>query len=137
VDWVVQGALEAPASERAKKVREARWLISMEKEPRDRSWFLGVLFEGLGEVDAIGHYAEAARLGRQDAEPRLVAMLKHHSCAFRSRAAETLADLRLVRQTEALWALWREGGADDEAPLFGRGCDSKAAATLALERLRQ
>jgi ClpP class serine protease len=82
VDWVVQGALEAPASERAKKVREARWLISMEKEPRDRSWFLGVLFEGLGEVDAIGHYAEAARLGRQDAEPRLVAMLNTTAARF-------------------------------------------------------
>jgi class 3 adenylate cyclase len=132
----IDDAVAAKGEERSLKVEAVRKRIAQEKEPRRKSWYLGLLSEGLGEGSAADHYAAAARLGLSSAEGRLIELLRHPRCALRSAAADALADLQVTRSRSALESLAREGGADDGQQVLVFGCNSKQAAATALKRLK-
>lgn len=136
IDKAIAEAADAKPEERFKKIDAAKKLIQQQKEPRDRAFDLGRLYEGLGEGSAVHHYATAARAGSRDAESRLIDLLGHKKCQLRSSAADALADLKVKRARGALEDLADDGGPGDGEQVLVFGCNSKQAATTALNRLK-
>ena len=138
-DSAAENAIEkvAKASSREEKkeaTERARRLISEEKDSVERTWLSGRLAEAAGDLDgATDHYRAAAKAKHRDAEDRLIELLEHESCPARRHAAGVLGDLRVESARGELEDLAEKGGPGDESGLFG--CDSKAAAKKALEKL--
>jgi len=138
-DSAAENAIEkvAKASSREEKkeaAERARRLISEEKDSVERTWLSGRLAEAAGDFDgATDHYRTAAKAKHGDAEDRLIELLEHESCSARRHAAGVLGDLRVESARGELEDLAEKGGPGDESGLFG--CDSKAAAKKALEKL--
>jgi class 3 adenylate cyclase/Sec-independent protein translocase protein TatA len=138
-DSAAENAIEkvAKASSREEKkeaAERARRLISEEKESVERTWLSGRLAEAVGDFDgATDHYRAAAKAKHGDAEDRLIELLEHESCPARRHAAGVLGELRAESARGELEDLAEKGGPGDESGLFG--CDSKAAAKKALEKL--
>lgn len=136
IEKAIDDAASAKSEERRGKLEAAKKLINAEKEPKDRSFYLGLLSEKLGEGAAAGHYAAAARAGSKDAEGRLVGLLSHPKCPLRAAAADAVADLQLKRAKGKLEDLAEDGGPDDGEQVLIFGCNSKAAASAALKRFK-
>ena len=136
IDRAIEEAASAKSDERGRKIDTAKKLIALEKDAKDRAWHLGQLSEKLGETAAAGHYAAAARAGSKDAESQLIKLLGHQKCQLRSAAADALADLQVKRARGALEDLASEGGPGDGEQVLLFGCNSKQAATTALQRIK-
>jgi hypothetical protein len=121
IDRAIDDAANAKTDERRGKIDAAKKLIAAEHSAKDRSWYLGQLSEKLGETAAAGHYAAAARAGSRDAENQLIKLLGHQKCQLRSAAADALEG----------------GGPGDGEQVLVFGCNSKQAATTALQRLNK
>lgn len=132
----ISDAKSAKSDERSRKVEAARKLINQNKEPKQRSWYLGQLYEALGESTAVGHYTAASRAGLSKAEDKLIDLLEHPKCGLRAQAADALADLKVKRARGALEDLAEDGGPGDGEQVLVFGCDSKKAAAVALSRLK-
>ena len=137
IDRAIDEAAGAKTDERRGKIDAAKKLIAAEHSAKDRSWYLGQLSEKLGETAAAGHYAGAARAGSRDAENQLIKLLGHQKCQLRSAAADALAELQLKRARGALEDLAEDGGPGDGEQVLVFGCNSKQAATTALQRLNK
>lgn len=128
----------ASPEERSALVKKARKLIDEEKDPGQKAWLYGQLYEALGDYgDAAESYVRAARAGEDDGEDRLIDMLSHEKCGARVRAAHAVADLKLTSARGELEDLAEDGGEGEVASGFLGlgGCDSKGAAKSALRRL--
>lgn len=136
VEKAIDDAATAKPDERRGKLDAAKKLINAEKEPKQRSLYLGLLSEKLGEGAAASHYVAAARSGSKDAEGRLIDLLAHPKCALRAAAADGVADLQLKRAKGKLEDLAEDGGPDDGEQVLIFGCNSKAAAANALKRFK-
>lgn len=136
IDRAIDEAASAKSEERSRKIDVAKKLIAQEKESKDRSWHLGQLSEKLGETAAVSHYAAAVRAGSKPAENQLIELLGHQKCQLRSAAADALADLQVKRARSALEDLAEDGGPGDGEQVLVFGCNSKQAATTALNRLK-
>ena len=136
IDRAIDEAASAKSDERGRKVDAARKLITAEKDPRERNWNLGQLSERMGESNAAGHYAAAAKAGSREAENQLITLLEHPKCGLRAAAADALADLQVKRARGALEDLAEDGGPDDGEQVLVFGCNSKQAAATALRRLK-
>lgn len=132
----IDEAASAKGEEQRKKVDAAKKLIVQQKTTKDRSYYTGLLHERLGETQAAGHYAAAARAGSDAAVRRLIGLLEHPRCQLRSAAADALADLQVKRARGALEDLAEEGGPGDGEQVLVFGCNSRQAATAALARLK-
>ena len=138
-DSAAENAIEKVAAtssreEKREAAERARRLITEEKDPVERTFLSGRLAEAVGDFDgATDHYRTAAKAKHGDAEDRLIELLEHESCSARRHAAGVLADLRAESARGELEDLADKGGPGDESGLFG--CDSKAAAKKALEKL--
>ena len=137
IDRAIEEAASAKTDERSRKIDAAKKLVALVKDPKERAWHLGQLSERLGETAAAGHYATAARAGSKDAESQLIRLLGHQKCQLRSAAADALADLQLKRARSALQDLAEAGGPGDGEQVLVFGCNSKQAATTALQRLKE
>jgi class 3 adenylate cyclase len=138
IERAIAAVANAPKDERQDMVARARKLIAEEKEAGRRHFYSGRLSEALGDgSNAASSYAHAVKAGSKDAEARLISLLSHHDCGFRSAAASAIADLKLTRARSALEDLAKEGGKGDGEKVLGLfGCNSKEAAAHALKRLR-
>jgi adenylate cyclase len=136
VERAIDEAARAKTEERRGKIEAAKKLINAEKETKQRSLYLGLLSEKLGEAAAASHYVAAARAGSRDAEGRLIDLLAHAKCPVRAAAADGVADLQLKRARGKLEDLAEDGGPDDGEQVLIFGCNSKAAAATALKRLK-
>ena len=132
----IDEAAAAKNEDRGRKVDAARKLITAEKDPQERNWNLGQLSERLGEANAAGHYAAAAKAGSREAESQLIKLLGNQKCSLRASAADALADLQVKRARGALEDLAESGGPDDGEQVLVFGCNSKQAAATALRRLK-
>jgi class 3 adenylate cyclase len=138
-DSAAENAIEKVAKtssreEKKEATEKARRLISEEKDPVERSWLSGQLAEAAGDFDrATDHYRTAARAQHGDAEDRLIELLEHESCSARRHAAGVLGELRVASARGKLEDLAEDGGPGEESGFFG--CDSRAAARKALEKL--
>lgn len=139
VERAIAAAGSAPKDARQEPVSKAKKLIAQEKDAATRAYYSGKLGEALGEAGAAASsYETAARAGSRKAEDALISLLDHDSCAFRSAAASSIADLKLTRAKGALEDLADDGGKDDGEQVLGLfGCNSKNAAASALKRLAQ
>jgi class 3 adenylate cyclase len=122
--------------QRSAAVQAARALIDKEKDAGRRNYYLGELGRASDDGSAVGYYRAAARAGNRRAEDRLVKLLSHPRCSWRSAAADAVGDLKLTRATSALERLAEKGGDDDGEQVLFLGCNSKAAAELALRQLK-
>jgi class 3 adenylate cyclase len=136
IDKAIDEAANAKTEDRSRKIDAAKKLIVLEHEPRDRSFHLGQLSERLGETSAVGHYVAAVKAGSKDAENQLIKLLGHQKCQLRSSAADALADLQIKRARSALEDLAEAGGPGDGEQVLVFGCNSKQAAAIALQRLK-
>ncbi|MFT3713304.1 MAG: adenylate/guanylate cyclase domain-containing protein [Archangium sp.] len=136
VEKAIDEAADAKGDERRAKIEVAKKLIAEEKDATQRSFDSGLLSERLGEASALGHYKTAAKAGSKEAEAHIIALLRHPLCRMRSAAADAVADLQLTRAKGKLSDLAEVGGPDDGEQVLFVGCNSKAAATSALKRLK-
>jgi adenylate cyclase len=136
IDKAIDEAASAKSEDRSRKIDAAKKLIVLEHEAKDRSFHLGRLSERLGENSAVGHYVAAVKAGSKDAENQLIKLLGNQKCQLRSSAADALADLQIKRARGALEDLAENGGAGDGEQVLVFGCNSKQAATVALQRLK-
>jgi class 3 adenylate cyclase len=129
----------ASSEERGVLVKKARRLIDEEKDPGQKAWLYGQLYEAMGDYgDAASSYVRAAKAGEDDGEDRLIDMLSHEKCGARVAAAHAVASLKLTRARGELEDLAEDGGDGEGASsgFLGWGsCDSKDAAKSALRRL--
>jgi adenylate cyclase len=142
IDRAISSVEKMPEGEdRDRRAAQAEALISNVPDLGERSWYRGQLLEALGRpAEATQSYRHAVSRGSSPAEKRLIRLLDHSECAVRSSAASQLGDLRLKSARGALEDLAEEGGSDDQSAggvigsLFG--CNSKQAATRALEQMQ-
>ncbi|MEW5738749.1 MAG: adenylate/guanylate cyclase domain-containing protein [Myxococcota bacterium] len=139
IERAIAAAASAPKGSRQAEVANARKLIAEEQDAGRRNFYTGRLSEALGEAsNAAGYYAHAVKGGSKEAEDRLISLLRHDDCAFRSAAASSIADVKLTRARGALEELADDGGKGDGEKVLGLfGCNSKDAAAEALKRLGQ
>lgn len=137
LERAISAAAQAPKDSRQAAVARARKLIAEEKDAGRRNFYTGRLSEALGEGgNAAGYYAHAVKGGSKDAQERLISLLSHDDCVFRSSAASAIADVKLKRARGALEDLAEAGGKGDGEKVLGLfGCNSKQAAAEALKRL--
>ncbi len=136
VEKAIDEAANAKSGERRAKADAAKRLINAGKDPALRSYYLGLLSEGLGETAALAHFKAAAKSGFSGAEPRIIALLSHHKCPLRAAAADAVADLQLRSARGRLEELAAKGGTGDGEQVLVFGCNSKQAAASALKRLK-
>jgi adenylate cyclase len=135
VENAIEAVAEASSREQKKDAAEkARRLINEEKDPVERTWLSGQLAEAQGEFGrAVDQYRTAAKAQHGEAKDRLIELLSHENCSARHDAAKVVGELRLESARGELEDLAEKGGPGEDSSLFG--CDSKAAAKRALERL--
>jgi adenylate cyclase len=136
VERAIGAVGRAPKDARSEPLAYAKKLIAQEKDAARRGYYSGLLFEALGEAgSATSYYESAARAGSRQAEDRLIELLDHDGCEYRSAAASSLGDLKLKRARGALEDLADDGGKGDGEKVLGLfGCNSKEAAAEALKR---
>lgn len=124
--------------EKLKLAVSARELIAEEKDsPGKRAWLQGRLDEALDAPNrAVDHYRSAVKAGNDDAEDRLMELLKHPECRVRANAADALGELKRESARGALEELAKDGGPGEESGgILQLGCNSRKAAQKALDRL--
>ena len=129
-------ARASSSEEKLDLAEKARKLILEEKAPGEKAWLLGQLDEVLGMPNrAVEHYRTAVKASHEDAEDRLVELLKHEDCRVRVNAANAVGELKLESARGELEDLAKGGGSGEEPgiPIFG--CNSRKVAQKALERL--
>jgi adenylate cyclase len=140
VDRAIRAAGAAAPGDRAARIQEAEALIAGVKDAPERSFRRGQLTLAIGRgEDAARRFADAAQAGSSRAHDALVDLLRHEQCEVRSEAASRLGGLKSKAARRPLERLAAEGGPGDGGgkPLLGGlfGCNSKDAATRALQRL--
>ncbi len=132
----IEDVRRAPAAERSQKVVAAQALIAREKEAPVRDYWYGRLQAAQDEDNAPAYFRSAARQGYGPAQDALVELLKHRRCTVRVAAIDAIRELKLVKAREALQALEEKGGPDDQQQVLFFGCNSRSAASQALDALR-
>jgi class 3 adenylate cyclase len=135
IERAIADAAGSAGERRIVAERAARALIDKEKDVAKRQLYLGELAVAVDDGSAVGHYRAAAKAGSSRAEDRLVKLLSHPKCSWRSAAASTVAELELARARRPLERLAENGGDDDGEQVLFIGCNSKAAAQAALRQL--
>ncbi|MBL8923769.1 MAG: adenylate/guanylate cyclase domain-containing protein [Myxococcaceae bacterium] len=136
IERAIDDVEDTKGEQRSAAVQAARALIDKEKDAGRRNYYLGELGRASDDGSAVGYYRAAVRAGHRRAEDRLVKLLSHPRCSWRSAAADAVGDLKLTRATSALERLAEKGGDDDGEQVLFLGCNSKAAAELALRELK-
>lgn len=136
IERAIDDVEDTKGEQRSSAVQTARALIDKEKDAGLRNYYLGELGRASDDGSAVGYYRAAARAGNRRAEDRLVKLLSHPRCSWRSAAADAVGDLKLTRATSALERLAEKGGDDDGEQVLFLGCNSKAAASVALRQLK-
>jgi hypothetical protein len=136
VESAVREAEKAPASEQKAKVEAAKKLVDALKSPAEQAFYFGRLEEAQDDPGAAAfRYREAAQGGNSDGLSRLISLLEHPKCRVRVYVADSLGELKAKKARGKLEALAEKGGpGENDTPFIG--CNSKAAAREALEKLR-
>ncbi|MDP3501931.1 MAG: adenylate/guanylate cyclase domain-containing protein [Myxococcales bacterium] len=137
IERAIRDVANASSEQRSAAEKTARGLIDKEKDAAKRQFYLGELAVASDDGSAVGYYRAAARAGSSRAEDRLVKLLSHPKCSWRSAAASTVGDLKLTAAKRALKRLAENGGDDDGEQVLFMGCNSKAAAQGALRQLER
>lgn len=137
IERAIREVASASSEQRSAAERTARGLIDKEKDVAKRQFYLGELAVASDDGSAVGYFRAAARAGSSRAEDRLVKLLSHPKCSWRSAAASTVGDLKLSAAKRALARLAENGGDDDGEQVLFMGCNSKAAAQNALRQLER
>lgn len=137
IERAIDEVADTPGERRDDAVQAARALIDKEKDAAKRQFYLAELAVASDDGSAVGYYRAAAKAGSSRAEDKLVKLLAHPKCSWRSAAASSVADLKLSRAKGALERLAEKGGDDDGEQVLFLGCNSKAAAQAALRQLER
>lgn len=137
IERAIRDVANASSEQRSAAEKTARGLIDKEKDVAKRQFYLGELAVASDDGSAVGYFRAAARAGSSRAEDRLVKLLGHPKCSWRSAAASTVGDLKLTAAKRALKRLAEDGGDDDGEQVLFMGCNSKAAAQSALRQLER
>ena len=137
IERSIRDVANASSEQRSAAEKTARGLIDKEKDAAKRQFYLGELAVASDDGSAVGYYRAAARAGSSRAEDRLVKLLSHPKCSWRSAAASTVGDLKLTRAKRTLERLAEDGGDDDGEQVLFLGCNSKTAAQSALRQLER
>ncbi len=142
VERAISAAGEASAQQRPQRIKEAEALIAQLKSEPERALRRAQLTLAIGRgEEAARRFTDAAQAGSDDALSELIDLLEHPKCEVRSEAARGLGQLKAKEARRPLERLAERGGTGDpkegnKALLGGIfGCDSKDAASRALERL--
>ncbi|MBL8956125.1 MAG: hypothetical protein JNK82_35455 [Myxococcaceae bacterium] len=100
-----------------------------------RDYWYGRLQAAQDEENAPAYFRSAARQGYAPAQDALIALLEHRKCGVRVAAVDAIKELKLTKARPALEALVRKGGPDDQQQVLFFGCNSKSAASQALDAL--
>ena len=141
IDRAISAAADAPKAEQDQRIAEAEALIAKVKDPGERAYRRAELTLAIGRgEEAARRFADATKLGSNDAMSALVDMLDHDKCSYRSEAAQRLGQLGAKSAKGKLERLAKQGGEGDAEGkgVLGAvfGCNSKDAAQRALERLK-
>lgn len=136
LDAAIEEVRKAPAAERSQKVVAAQGLIALEKEAPVRDYWYGRLQAAQDEENAPQYFRSAVRQGYAPAQDGLIELLKHRRCGMRVAAVDAIRELKLVKAKPALEALAEKGGPDDQQQVLFFGCNSRSAASQALDALQ-
>ncbi|MDP3237345.1 MAG: adenylate/guanylate cyclase domain-containing protein [Myxococcales bacterium] len=137
IERAIRDVANASSEQRSAAEKTARGLIDKEKDAAKRQFYLGELAVASDDGSAVGYYRAAAKAGSSRAEDRLVKLLSHPKCSWRSAAASTVGDLKLSSAKRTLERLAEKGGDDDGEQVLFLGCNSKTAAQTALRQLER
>ena len=135
LEKAVEEVRTAPAAERNPKIVAAQALIAAQPEAPVRDYWYGRLQAAQDEDNAAAYFRSAARAGYAPAEDALINLLEHKKCPVRINAIQALTELKLTRARARLQALADKGGPDDTQRVLFFGCNSRQAASEAVDAL--
>ncbi len=135
LERAIEEVQQASAAERSAKVLAAQALIAQEKEPAYRDYWYGRLQAVQDDENAPAYFRSAVRGGYAPAEDALIGLLQHRKCPVRISAINAIVELKLSRARPSLAQLADKGGPDDTERVLFFGCNSRAAASEAIDRL--